>query len=46
MKSIQHTHPDIATYRHPTKNGKLTPNDVTQGSQKKVWWKAKCSHEW
>lgn len=23
---------------HPTKNGKLTPRDVTSGSNKNVWW--------
>lgn len=28
------------------KNGALTPRDVTLGSQKKVWWKGKCGHEW
>ena len=31
--------PDIAAQWHPTKNGKLTPNDVTYRSGKKVWWK-------
>lgn len=28
------------------KNGKLTPNDVTPSSNKKVWWKCKNGHEW
>ena len=32
------THPDLAAEWHPTKNGKLTPQDVTYGSNKKVWW--------
>lgn len=32
------TNPDIATEWHPTKNGKLTPQDITAGSHKKVWW--------
>ena len=40
--------PEIAMEWHPTKNGELTPNDVTAGSHKKVWWQ--CSkfknHEW
>lgn len=31
---------------HPTKNGKLTPEDVTSGSHKKVWWQCKNGHEW
>ncbi len=32
---------------HPTKNGKLTPYDVTPGSsRKKIWWQCKKGHEW
>ncbi len=31
---------------HPTKNGKLTPFDVTPNSNKKVWWLCKNGHEW
>lgn len=31
-------HPEVATDWHPTKNGKLTPQDVTCGSPKNVWW--------
>ena len=42
------TNPDLAQEWHPTKNGKLTPYNVTAGSNKKVWWQ--CSknkdHEW
>ena len=30
--------PEIAKEWHPTKNGKLTPNDVAPFSNKKVWW--------
>ena len=30
--------PDLAKEWHPTKNGELTPFDVTYGSGKKVWW--------
>jgi len=40
--------PNLAKEWHPTKNGDLTPYDVTCGSGKLVWWK--CSknpkHEW
>jgi len=46
--SLQTTHPDFAKDWHPSKNGKLTPNDVTAGSAKRIWWQ--CSnnldHEW
>jgi len=31
---------------HPTKNGPLTPSDVTPGSAKQVWWQCKNHHEW
>ena len=32
------THPELAKQWHPTKNGTLTPQDVTWGSIQKVWW--------
>lgn len=45
---LSKTHPKLAAEWHPTKNGDLTPDDVTAGSGQKVWWK--CSngpdHEW
>ncbi len=28
------------------KNGELTPNSITKGSHKKVWWKCERGHEW
>jgi hypothetical protein len=28
------------------KNGDLTPEDVTPGSHKKVWWVCEKGHEW
>ena len=47
-KSLAETHPEVAKQWHPTKNGDLTPNDFTGGSQKKVWWKCDKGedHEW
>ena len=30
--------PGLAAEWHPTKNGDLTPYDVTAGSNKKIWW--------
>lgn len=38
--------PTLAAEWHPTKNGSLTPDMVTGGSHKKVWWLGKCGHEW
>jgi predicted RNA-binding Zn-ribbon protein involved in translation (DUF1610 family) len=37
--SLASTHPDVSIQWHPTKNGELTPKDVTMGSGKSVWWK-------
>ena len=47
-KSLAETHPEVAKQWHPTKNGDLTPNNVTPGSNKKVWWKCEKGddHEW
>ena len=38
--------PSIAKEWHPTKNEKLTPQDVVAGSNKKVWWQCEKGHEW
>ena len=40
------SHPDLAKEWHPEKNGSLTPDDVTHGSGKKVWWICDKGHEW
>jgi very-short-patch-repair endonuclease/predicted secreted protein len=47
-KSLAELNPELAKQWHPTKNGDLTPNDVSCGSKKKVWWKCKKGddHEW
>jgi hypothetical protein len=38
--------PKVAREWHPSKNGKLTPRDVTLASAKKVWWKCAKGHAW
>lgn len=40
------THPEVASQWHPTKNGSLTPEQVTHGMGKKVWWQCSKGHEW
>jgi len=40
------THPELAKEWHPTKNDDLKPDDVTYGSNRKVWWNCKKEHEW
>ena len=44
--SLLEIKPELAKEWHPTKNGKLTPDEVTTGSHKKVWWLGSCGHEW
>ena len=36
----------LASEWHPTKNDNLNPQDVTIGSDKKVWWQCENGHEW
>ena len=38
--------PEIAAQWHPTLNGSLTPEMVTVGSRKKVWWQCADGHVW
>jgi len=45
-KSLAYLYPELAKEWHPTKNGSLTPNGVTKGSNKKVWWRCSKDHEW
>jgi len=46
--SLAVTRPHIAAEWHSTKNHRLTPHDVVEGSARRVWWR--CSrhseHEW
>ena len=46
--SLATNYPLLAKEWHKTKNGKLTPDDLTAGSNKKVWWKCNQAddHEW
>ena len=38
--------PNLAAQWHPTKNGTLTPQQVTVSSGRKVWWLCDVGHEW
>ncbi len=46
--SLGFLNPKLTEEWHPSLNGVLTPNDVSIGSNKKVWWKCKAGedHEW
>lgn len=39
-------YPEIIKEWHPTKNNELTPEMITYGSTKIIWWKCKNDHEW
>lgn len=38
--------PDVAAQWHPTLNGNLTPEMVTSGSHRRVWWQCPLGHTW
>ena len=40
------TNPELAAEWHPTKNGDLTPQKISYGYDKKVWWRCAQGHEW
>ena len=46
VNSLSVNHPDIAKEWHPTKNGTLMPDEISYGSNKKVWWLCERGHEW
>ena len=39
-------HPELVLEWHPTENGELTPDEVTVGSNRKVWWRCQEGHDW
>lgn len=40
------THPEIAEQWHLVLNEEHTPNDVSSGSKRRVWWQCEKGHEW
>lgn len=40
------SYPNIAKQWHPTRNADLTPENVSAGSGRKVWWQCDKRHEW
>jgi hypothetical protein len=39
------THPWVASWWHPSRNGMLEPGHVKAGSEKRVWWLCPDGHE-
>lgn len=46
VNDLSTTHPKLALEWHPSKNGDLTPEKVTYGKGKKVWWICPEGHEY
>jgi len=40
------THPQLAAQWNSQKNGTLLPEQVSAGSNKKIWWQDEYGHEW
>ena len=46
INDLATTNPELISEWHPTRNGKIGPEDVTPGSAKRVWWICEKGHEW
>lgn len=45
-KSLAVRFPVVASQWHPTKNGRLRPEDVAPMSGRKIWWQCSKGHAW
>lgn len=43
---LKYSREELLLQWHDSKNGDLTPSDVSFGSHKKIWWRCKEGHEW
>jgi len=39
-------YPELAAQWHPTKNGTLRPDEVSQYSNRRVWWRCELGHDY
>ncbi|MBB2903574.1 putative Zn-finger protein [Kineococcus radiotolerans] len=46
VNDLATTHPHLLPQWHPTRNGDLSPTDLTAGSGRRVWWRCEQQHEW
>lgn len=46
FNDLQTVAPEVAKSWHPTQNGELTPEQVTAGMPRRVWWRCEKGHEW
>lgn len=45
-RDLATVNPALAEQWHPSRNGDLTPSDVTSRSDRVAWWLGACGHEW
>ena len=43
---VEHDRPGLLREWHHTKNAPLTPEGISYGSKRSVWWKCEKGHEW
>lgn len=46
INDLATTEPALAAQWHPSKNGALTPQQVSRGTCSPVWWQCEKGHEW
>ena len=46
MSGIDKTHPELIKEWDYDKNGELSPDLISYGATKKIWWKCKEGHSW
>ena len=46
LNDLRTKYPEVAVEWHPTKNGLLTPDQVSYASKRKVWWLCPAGHEY
>jgi len=46
LDKTQTINPNLSNQWHLTRNGRLTPGNVTANSGRKVWWTCDKGHEW
>lgn len=46
FNDLETLYPCLAAQWHPTRNGALTPQQVTRGSHRRVWWQCPLGHVW
>ena len=46
VNDLATVHPTLAAQWHPTKNSSFTPDKISYGLKKHVWWQCEHGHEW